>query len=301
MYFSAELRYKSDPVLVQTIRTNSDKKKKLWFRAAEESKEIRGLTILDKELFVVSEESSEVEVYDSMEFSFSRRWNLKELIDPMDIGSCNRNKCLYIFDSKDIDQSNEILRVDPNGKLIKNWSTGDDYGWGLSVTDESNVILTVYNKNKLNEYSPDGQLIREINLSSDAGIRHPLHAIKLTNGHFVVSHGDYSDDLHRVCIVDADGKLMKSFGGKRGSTIGQMNRPFYLSVDGNGFVMVADQGNSRVLLLDSDLKFKREILSKEKHGLRHPWRILLDESNGRLFVADNESNNQRILVFDCNN
>ena len=59
----------------------------------------------------------------------------------------------------------------------------------LSVTDESNIILTVYEKNKLNEYSPDGQLIREINLSSDAGICHPRHAIKLSNGHFVVSHG----------------------------------------------------------------------------------------------------------------
>ena len=75
---------------------------------------------------------------------------------------------------------------------------------------------------------------------------------------------DDGDDLHRVCVVDADGKLKKSFGGKRGSTIGQMNRPVYLSVDGNGFVMVADRGNSRVLLLDSDLEFKREILSKGK-------------------------------------
>ena len=63
--------------------------------------------------------------------------------------------------------------------------------------------------------------------------------------------------------------------------------------------MVVDRDNSRVLLLDSDLKFKREILSKEeKHGLRRPTRILLDESNGRLFVADNDSNNQRILIFD---
>ena len=80
------------------------------------------------------------------------------------------------------------MRIDPNGKLIKNWSTGDDYG-RLSVTDESNVILTVFVKHKLNEYSPDGQLLREINLSSDAGIRDPWHAIKLTNGNFVVSHG----------------------------------------------------------------------------------------------------------------
>ena len=149
-------------------------------------------------------------------------------------------------------------------------------------------------KNKLNEYSPDGQLIREINLSLDAGIRYPWHAIKLTNGHFAVCHGS---GYGKVCTVDADGKLKKSFGGKSGSTIGQMC-PVYLSVDGNGFVMVADQRNNRVLLLDSDLKFQREILTKAKHGLRNPWRIHLDESNGRLFVADNESDNERILIFD---
>ena len=243
----------------------------------------------------MNEKSSEVEVYDSMKFSFSRQWNLRELIYPRDIASCNRNKCLYIFDYKDSSQSKEILRVDPNGKLIKKWSTGDDWGYGLSVTDESNVILTVHNKNKLNEYSPDGQLIREINLSLDAGIRYPWHAIKLTNGHFVVCHGVV---MCKVCTVDADGKLKKSFGGKSGSTIGQMNSPVYLSVDGNGFVMVADQENSRVLLLDSDLKFQREILTKAKHGLRVLCRIHLDESNGRLFVADNQSDNERILIFD---
>ena len=170
----------------------------VWKR--EESKDICGLTILDKELFVVSEKSSEVEVYDSMKFSFSRQWNLRELISPRDIASCNRNKCLYIFNYKSINQSKEILRVDPNGKLIKKWSTGDDYGWGLSVTDESNVILSVYMKNKLNEYSPDGQLIREINLSLDAGIRYPCHAIKLTNGHFAVCYGsDYAQCVYSGC------------------------------------------------------------------------------------------------------
>src|SRR5688572_23578173 len=103
------------------------------------------MTILDKELFILSAESSEVEVYDSVKFSFSSRWNLKELICPLDIGSCSRNKCLYIFDCKRIGQSKDILRVDPNGNLIKNWSTGDSYGYGhLSVTDESNVIFTAY-------------------------------------------------------------------------------------------------------------------------------------------------------------
>lgn len=42
--------------------------------------------------------------------------------------------------------------------------------------------------------------IREINPSSDAGIRDPRHDIKLANGDFVVNR----DVLHRVCIVDWD-------------------------------------------------------------------------------------------------
>lgn len=78
-----------------------------------------------------------------------------------------------------------------------------------------------------------------------------------------------------------------------------MNGPFHLGVDRNGFVMVADRRNSRVLLLDSELELKREILAKDdKLGLRFPQRILLDESNGRLFVADNKLNSEgRVLIF----
>ena len=285
--FVGELQYTSDPVLIQTIKTRG---------STERKQLINGLTILEKELFVLSD--VEVEIFDSVKLSFSRRWNLKELIRPMDIGACNRNKWLYVYDLKGNCDSKEILRVDPNGKLINNWSTGIDYARGLSVTDESNVILTIYKQNKLNEYSPDGLLIRQINLSSYAGISHPWHAIKLKNGHFVVTHGSFDDDLHTVCILNADGKLMKSFRKELGTAIVQMRHPVYLSFDENGFMMVADQGNRRLLLLDSDLEFKKEVLSEEKHGLRHPRGIVLDESNGRLLVVDNELNNSRILVFD---
>ena len=258
------------------------------------------MAILDKKLFVVSAISSNADVYDLTNLSFSHRLNLKELVNPMDMGSCKRNKCLYIMDHKVAGQTNEILKFKPNGKLIKKWSTGYDWGWNMSVTDESHVILTVNERNKLNEYSPEGQLIREITLSRDAGFRHPWHAIKLTNGNFVVSHGDirHGGDRYRVCVVDGDGNLKKSFGGNPGSTIGELNLPVYLSVDENGFVMVVDQANRRVLLLDSDLKFRKEILSGEKHGLRVPWNVLIDESNNRLLVADNEVNNMRIKIFE---
>ena len=147
----------------------------------------------------------------------------------------------------------------------------------------------------LKEYSPDGQLIKDINLSVDAGIYFIRHAIKLSNGDFLFSCDSVYKELHRVglCIVDAVGKLKRSFGEECGPNSEQMNSLVYLSVDGNGNVLVVDDCNSRVLLLDSNLKFLRVILSAEKHGLQLPSRIILDESNGRMLVADKS----RVLVF----
>ena len=289
MFFKENLptEYKSDPVFVQTIRTNETK--------------INGLAILNRELFVVNGESSEVDIYDAMKFSFSRRWILKELIDPMDIISCNRNNCLYIFDYKGDDQSKEILRVDLSGKLMKKWSTGNNYGRLSAVTNEPSIILAVFNKPVIHEYSPCGPLIREINLSSSPSISliNPYRAIKLANGHFVVSHGSVrGDGQHGVCLVDDGGKVKKIFGGKRESTFLQVNEPVCLFVDRNGFVLVADRDNHRVLLLDADLKFKRELLTGERHALRHPRRILLDEPNGRLFVADNKWDSKDMTYKD---
>src|SRR6218665_1944917 len=111
--FSVKLKYNSDPVLIHSIE---------GIAAKETNMPIIGLAILDNELLVVTGWSSDIEVYDLIELSFSRRMHLKELIDPVDITSCNRSKCLYILDSKGVRKSNEILRVDSNAKLIKNWS-----------------------------------------------------------------------------------------------------------------------------------------------------------------------------------
>ena len=133
-------------MLIQTIRTEAGDK---------ENRGTIGLTMLDKEFFVLRQRSSEVDVYDSSKLSFSRRWNLKELLNPIDIGSCNRNKCVYNFNRrpKGPGQFSEILRVDPHGHVIKKWPAEDNHG-RLSVTGESNVILTGAVSHTLKEYSP---------------------------------------------------------------------------------------------------------------------------------------------------
>jgi len=281
--FSAITKYNCDPVLINTIKS----------KAAEETgKSITGLAILDNELFVVTGGSSDIDVYDSVELSFSRRMNLKELIYPVDITSCNKSKCLYILDAKGVPKSDEILRVDSNAKLIKNWSIGYCTGYAVSITDESNVIVSVHYL--LKEYSPDGQFINDIRLlvgDEWTDMYHPIqHAIKFSSG------SGSKPIEHVVRTMREYDRLIELLDVRRGGpNIEQMEYPFFLSVDVNGNVLVIDVGNSRVLLLwfDSYVRFKIEILSKEKHGLLHPWRIVLDETNGRMLVADSSG----ILIF----
>lgn len=95
-------------------------------------------------------------------------------------------------------------------------------------------------------------------------------------------------------VMDVNGNIKRFFDGRRPGATGGMNSPNHLAVDQDGFVVVADRDSCRVLLLDSDLEFQKELISSQQFQLRHPWRIQLDESN-RLFVATNEWNPVRGL------
>ena len=99
--------------------------------------------------------------------------------------------------------------------------------------------------------------MREIALQSD--IVDPWHGVQLTASQFVVSHGVF-DSLHRVCVVGDDGKVTRSYGGQRGSDVGQLNCPRHLAVDKDSqFIFVADWLNDRVVLLSPTLEFVRYV------------------------------------------
>ena len=112
----------------------------------------------------------------------------------------------------------------------------------------------------------------------------PRHTIQLSSGEFVVCHGITDDLLHRVCLIDSNGHVVKSYGGPKGSGTQQMNVPVHLAVDRNGFVFVADANNYRVLLLSPALTFVRKVLSREQLGWRS-CRVRLDSDIRRLYVA----------------
>lgn len=233
-------------------------------------------------MFILREKRSQIEVYDCTNFTLAPTiLDVKELVAAVDICSCKKNNCLYIIKNKK-GTGKEVMKIDTEVKFLGKWSTKDNAGGYLSATTEGNVIITVQNKQMLLEYSHDGKLVRDIKLPE---CTNPWHAIKLDDDHYIVSHGILSDPFNRVCLVDRKGNVEKSFGHEVGSTGHLLNMPLYLAAGTNGYVMVADFYSNRVLLLDSNLKFKTNIVPKYKQRFRNPRRVQMDENLGLLVVV----------------
>ena len=123
-------------------------------------------------------------------------------------------------------------------------------------TSWGNVIVVSYGAKKIYEYTSVGALIREIGLSDN--FIHPCRAMQVENDRFLLCQADGT--LHRVCLIDNQGNLIKSFGSTPGSGNANLTSPYRLVVDRNGFILVADHSNSRVVLLNKQLEYVKDII-----------------------------------------
>jgi hypothetical protein len=234
---------------------------------------IRGLAVMSNELYVSRYQSIVIEVYDVATLNHRRNLSIPGLDCVIDLASCPQCDVVYISHSC----YEEIYAVDKLGVVIFNRSA---MGWpnGLSVNSQFNVIVTLYNLRMLREFTPRGELIRNISLQSN--IMYAWHAIQLDNDRYAVVHGS-DDSLNRVCIVNRNGTLIESYGRDLGSGVGQLNNPHRMLIF-DGSMIVADRYNKRLLLFNvSPLQYTRELYSE---GLR-PSRIAISEDGTRLFVS----------------
>jgi hypothetical protein len=241
--------------------------------SSNEDKAIWCLTTLNNELYV-RHQGKDITVYDTQTYSVQRTLQIPCLSALNDMTSCIRHQCIYIADNS----SNVIHRIENKNKLTQ-WAVNDE-PHGLSVNSAYNVLVTCSSVGKIKEFTTDGRLIREIQLQSD--VVHPKHAVEMTTDQFVVCHGERNDPLHRVCVVDSNGFVLRSYGGSKGSANGLLNMPVRIVV--NGFIFVSDLNNHRIIMLNSALEYIRDVVT----GIGWPTRICLDEHNGRLYVADNK-------------
>jgi len=248
-----------------------------------------GMTSVDDELFVLLyRDSDQVALYSINDYRLLRYLSLYGLKghSDNDLTSCVRHRCLYASDygnecvhRYDLATSDRSALRRLISKTTRKWPVPGSPS-GLSVTPSANLLVTCSEPNKLFELNADsGQCVREIALQSD--IQYPLHAVQLTTGQYIVCHSSILG-LDRVCIVDDDGRVTRSYSGQHGSDVGQLDVPRHLAVDEDSqLICVADRDNDRVVVLSPSLEFVRYI----SEGLPRPRRLYLHQSTRRLYVG----------------
>jgi len=257
---------------------------------------VQGVAVYKQKIYVATENNSEISVYSSDEHVFLHALVVPGLKQASDMTFCRRNSCLYLIDWV----VRSIFRAEIEGvKEIIDWSTEGEFG-GLSASGDGSVVLAGHETNSLKEYTTWGTLIRTVKLKSDVGeVIRPWHAVKLASEMFVASHGSSSDTaLHRVCLVDSGGQIVKSFGGLRGRGNNSLWGPYHLCMTDENRLFIADCNNGRIVVLDENLEFLSEISG----SLRKPRRICLDKPSNKLFVTDNrliakKAADGRIVIF----
>ena len=100
--------------------------------------------------------------------------------------------------------------------------------------------------------------------------------------------------------MDGEGRVLRVFGGLRGDGPHKLNDPRYLSLDVDGRVLVADRGNRRILLLDSQLRLERVLLTADDKLDSKPWTMYYSRQTGQLTVAHG-TEPDRVNVYNVGN
>ena len=250
------------------------------------SGEVQGITSWNDELYVVTYQSPYIDVYDIDTLAHRRKITVEGLVSGYDIVA--HENVLYVSEYK----AKLIHRIQSSDGTFSHWSV-DGIWLTMSINKKGNVVVSCFDLNKIIEYTPTGRCVREIQVYTiDESIASLRHAIQLDDDRFLICHASTHD---RVCIIDSNGRMMKSYGGGEGSGIGQMNYPLSLAIDRNGFVLVADCHNNRIIQLNESLEFIRKFIPGSV-GLERPCRMHLRENTRRLFIAERDERN--IAIFD---
>jgi len=253
---------------------------------------VSAVTSLGDDVFVVRDNSQQVEVYDAETLTLQRHITVHGIRYPRGLVACPKNNCLYASDWR-----NNIHRVELSGSNdVQKWSVASR-PVGLSVNIAHNLVVACrgletfcgVNMCTLKEYTTHGSLVRDIILQS--GVTDPWHAIQLSTGDYVVSQFTAPG---MVRIVGVDGRVIESYGQSQTSDVGQMKFPSSLAVTKNDDILVASQHNHRILSINRSTGCVQELVDCR---IYEPRGLCLDESRGRLYVGQ-VSGQRRVLVFD---
>jgi sugar lactone lactonase YvrE len=173
----------------------------------------------------------------------------------------------------------QLLEFDAKGAFVGEMGK-NLYAWSFAhtvkVEPHDNIRVTDKGSDMVIKFDPEGRVLMVFGRKQEASdeetgpLKHPKPPLPAEDGRFrqvtdvawdkdgntFISDGYINS---RVAKVDKDGNWLKSWG-ERGKAPGQFNTPHSIATDAKGNVYVADRGNHRIQVFDSDGKFLRQIV-----------------------------------------
>ena len=162
--------------------------------------------------------------------------------------------------------------------------TGLERPYGIAVCDNGDIVVAEYSAHCVTIVNKEGEKVRSFGTRGT------------NEGQFTYPHGVYVaitidehilvTDEHRLQKLTFDGVCVQSVGSsKSGSGQLQYDHPRGIAVHPTtGLVFVADNGNNRIQVFNSDLTYAYSVTLHGDNQLYYPCDVSLD-SDGFMFVA----------------
>jgi 6-bladed beta-propeller len=212
--------------------------------------------------------------------------------------------------------ASQLFEFDPSLKFVKQWGP-DNYAASFAhtvrVDKQDNVWMTDEGANMIVKFNPQGMVSMVLGRKTEAidylerftergekdenraptgspgTFNRPTDVTWDPQGNIFVADG-YNNS--RVAKISKDGKWIKAVG-TRGSGQDQFNTVHAITADNQGTIYVADRGNRRIQVYDSDLNYKKTF-----NNVGAPWSMCVSPApNQFLFSGDG---NGKIYKLDLN-
>jgi DNA-binding beta-propeller fold protein YncE len=214
------------------------------------------------------------------------------------IDKCGSNNCIG-------STADPVLEFDPSGNFLKSFGAGKLLTPHSIYLDKSDNVWVVderaANEKELSaapnakgkavdviKFDRDGNVLLTLGTPDTVGdpptaFFRPASVVVGPNGDIFVSDGypGEHDTVARIVKFSRDGRFLKTWG-TRGKSAGEFEFPHSLAMDTKGRLFVADRGNNRIQIFNSDGKF---LEAWTQFG--DPTAIFIDGKD-RLYVADDE-------------
>src|SRR6267143_515178 len=171
----------------------------------------------------------------------------------------------------------QLLEFAPDGKFLR--EIGHHlYAWSFAhtvkVDKDDNIWVTDKGSDTVIKFNPEGRVIMVFGRKQEASdegteplkhVKPPLPPVdgmfrQVTDVAWDAASNAYISDGYvnsRVAKIDKDGNWLKSWG-EPGDQPGQFNVPHSIAVDAQNNIYVADRGNRRIQVFNTDGKFLRQ-------------------------------------------